>query len=147
MSRQDIPSTSRLFSGNRFPLEILSSMGFHISSRSASAVPGRSWLPGIRDGKFEVRRVLIAEVLRSLESCCWALRHRKFLATLCCDVQVAEQAGAMQRRVNVKRGAGACLGCLSSPELFCRGLAGALPRGSHLQKSNKAEVTSAAHPP
>lgn len=41
-------------------------MGFHISSLSASAVPGRSWLPGTRVGKLGVRRALaIAEVLPS----------------------------------------------------------------------------------
>ena len=45
---------------------MLSSMGFHISSLSASAVPGRSWLPGTRVGKLGVRRALaIAEVLVS----------------------------------------------------------------------------------
>ena len=39
-------------------------MGFHISSLSASAVPGRSWLPGTRVGKLGVRRALaIAEVM------------------------------------------------------------------------------------
>lgn len=45
---------------------MLSSIGFHISSLSASLLPGRSWLPGMRVGKCEVRRALaIAEVLRS----------------------------------------------------------------------------------
>lgn len=42
-------------------------MGFHISSLSVSLLPGRSWPPGTRVGKLEVRRALaIAEVLRSL---------------------------------------------------------------------------------
>lgn len=39
-------------------------MGFHISSLSASAVTGRSLLPGVRVGKLGVRRALaIAEVV------------------------------------------------------------------------------------
>jgi hypothetical protein len=65
-----LPSTRRLFSGSRFPLEMLSSIGFHISSLSASLLPGRSWLPGIRVGKWVLRRALaIAEVLRSRVAC------------------------------------------------------------------------------
>ncbi len=46
---------------------MLSSIGFHISSLSVSLLPGRSWVPGTRVGKLEVRRALaIAEVVRSL---------------------------------------------------------------------------------
>lgn len=56
------PSTNRLFSGSLFPLEMLSSIGFHISSLSAS-----TWLAAVREGKLEARRVLMAEVLRSVE--------------------------------------------------------------------------------
>jgi hypothetical protein len=59
------PSTRRLFSGSRFPLEMLSSMGFHISSLSVSLLPGRSWLPGVRVGKLGVRRALAI-----LRRCC-----------------------------------------------------------------------------
>jgi hypothetical protein len=59
------PSTSKLFSGRRFPLDMLSSMGFHISSFSPSRLPGRSWPPGVRVEKPGARRALaIAEVLR-----------------------------------------------------------------------------------
>jgi hypothetical protein len=44
---------------------MLSSIGFHISSLSASLLSGRSW-PGSLVGKPEARRALdIAEVLRS----------------------------------------------------------------------------------
>lgn len=57
-----VPRTRRLFSGRRLPLEMLSSMGFHISSLSASLLPGRSWPPA-RVGKWDVRRALdMAEV-------------------------------------------------------------------------------------
>ena len=54
-----IPRTSKLFSGSLFPLEMLSSMGFHISSLSVSLLPGRSLLPGVRVENPEARRALV----------------------------------------------------------------------------------------
>lgn len=64
------PSTSKLFSGSRFPLEMLSSMGFHISSLSASLLPDRSCPPGKCVGKPDARRALIAELLRRCRRGC-----------------------------------------------------------------------------
>lgn len=58
------PRTNKLFSGSRFPLEMLSSIGFQISSFSASLLPGLSWPPGTLVGKPDARRALIAEVVR-----------------------------------------------------------------------------------
>lgn len=55
----NIPKTSKLFSGSLFPLEILSSIGFHISSLSVSLLPGRSLLPGVRVENPEARRALV----------------------------------------------------------------------------------------
>ena len=46
--QRSAPRTSRLFSGSRFPLEMLSNKGFQISSLFSSRLPGRSWLPGVR---------------------------------------------------------------------------------------------------
>jgi hypothetical protein len=48
---------------------MLSSIGFHISSFSASRLPGRSLPPGMRMGNPEARRALIAEMLRRFDAC------------------------------------------------------------------------------
>ena len=57
-----------LFSGSRFPLEMLSSMGFHISSFSWSLLPGLFPAPLL--GKPVVRRdaLAIAEELRGFRA-------------------------------------------------------------------------------
>lgn len=56
------PSTSRLFSGRRFPLEMLSSIGFHISSLSGSPLLARL------EGKWELRR---APGMAEMVKCGW----------------------------------------------------------------------------
>lgn len=96
------PSTSRLFSGSRFPLEILSNIGFHISSLSVSRLPGRSWLPGTRVGKLEVRRALaIAEVLRSFVAGGTRLCRLGDDVWMMYTRYATEAEGLMRHRVNV----------------------------------------------
>ena len=84
---------------------MLSSMGFHISSLSASLLPGRSWLPGIRVGKWDARRALIAEVLRSFDACGQALSDTGTGTLLVSEWEMSrrltEEAGSMRRSVTM----------------------------------------------
>jgi len=48
-----VPSTRRLFSGRRFPLETPSSIGVHISSLGWSPLLGRSGAPEYLGGKLD----------------------------------------------------------------------------------------------
>lgn len=74
--QRSAPSTSKLFSGNLFPLEMLSNKGFQISSLSSFRLAGRSWLPGVRVGNPEVRRVLaIAEAGGDAGGVCECVRR------------------------------------------------------------------------
>jgi hypothetical protein len=85
----NLPRTSKLFSGSRFPLDMLSNMGFQISSLSASLLPGRSWPPCVLVAKLAARRALaIAEVLRRSQclndTCLWCFGREQLLCGYSC---------------------------------------------------------------
>ena len=112
------PRTSRLFSGSRFPLEMLSNKGFQISSLFSSRLPGRSWLPGVRVGNPEVRRVLaIAEAGGDAGDVCVRVRRGVLCRCWGADSMWDSKQGNCKGRKGAMRGQDedamwGCCGCV-----------------------------------